>query len=75
MHQLRHDDVSAWYQTFKSVTKMGQFLLRTVQYIFLACGWFSVFKVPASTLLQRLKDADLILFYDASNETLQRRLK
>ena len=31
-HQLRrHDDVSAWSRMFKLVTKMGQFLLRTMQ--------------------------------------------
>ena len=33
MDQLRrHDDVSAWSGMFKLVTKMGQFLLRTMQY-------------------------------------------
>ena len=31
-YQLRrHDDVSAWSGIFKLVTKMGQFLLRTMQ--------------------------------------------
>ena len=31
-YQLRrHNDISAWFGTFKLVTKMGQFLLRTMQ--------------------------------------------
>ena len=62
-YQLRrHDDVSAWSGMFKLVTKMGQFLLRTMQYTPLPrrLRWFSLFKVPASTLLQRLKDVGLI---------------
>ena len=30
----RHNDISAWFETLKLVTKMGQFLLRTMQYYF-----------------------------------------
>ena len=61
MYQLRHrGDVSAWSRKFKLVTKMGQFLLGTRQYVFRHLRWFSLIKVPASTSLQRLKDVGLI---------------
>ena len=38
-YQLRRrDDVSAWFKTLKLVSKMGNFLLRTRQYIFSISG-------------------------------------
>ena len=33
----RHDDVSVWYRTFQISNTIGQYLLRTMQYTFLAC--------------------------------------
>ena len=57
---LRHDDVSAWCGLLKLVTKMGQFLLVLCSKLPRHLRCFSLFKVPASTLLQRLKDVDLI---------------
>ena len=43
MYQLRrHGDVSAWSGAFKLVTKMGQFLLRTISVNFLGVSAGSV---------------------------------
>ena len=59
-HQLRRDDVSAWSRAFKLVSKMGQFLLGTRQYVYRHLPWFSFIKVPVRTLLQHLKDIGII---------------
>ena len=60
-YQLKRcDDVSAWSRTFKLVNKTGQFILDTRQYIFRHLRRFSLIKVAASKLLQRLKDVGLI---------------
>ena len=49
-YQLRRcDDVSLLSKTFKLVSKMGQFLLGTRQYIFQHLRWLIPIKVPAST--------------------------
>ena len=47
----RRDDVSAWFRTFTLGTRMGEYLLGKRQYIF---------SVPASVLLQCLKDVSFI---------------
>ena len=54
-------DVIMTYKLVTLVNFISQFLLRTMQWIFfLRLRWFSLFKVPAITLLQRRKDVGLI---------------
>ena len=60
-YQLRrHDDVSAWSGTSKLVTKMAQFLWVLCSKLPRRLSWFSIFKVPACMLLQRLKYVGII---------------
>ena len=61
MYQLkRRDDLSPRSRMFELVNKMGQFVLDTTPYVFRHLWCFSLIKVSASTLLQRLRDVDLI---------------
>ena len=58
-HLRRHGDISVWSWAFRLATKMSQFLLGTISVNFLGVS-SGLFKAPASTLLQCLKDVCLI---------------
>ena len=52
----RRDDVLAWYETFKLVSKMGHFWGMLVSTFLRHLRWFSHFWIPASASLRCLKD-------------------
>ena len=68
----RHNDVSAWSRKFKLVIKWANFFCVLCSELPRRLRWFSPFKVPAITLLQRLKDIGLI---QVSVATSLRRVK
>ena len=56
----RHNNVSAWFGTFKLVIKWANFFCVLCSKLLRRLRWFSLVKVPANTLLQRLKNVGLI---------------